>query len=225
MGHSNRGRLRSSAQKAGTSVYNNDHSYIPLEEIPIMQKFVDSSNNVIDTYYGGNPTASDVNLLLQTEDEIRAKQFSQLHDAFMNRLNPIPYAESQVDTNPFGPYNYPTDVNGYGYLGGYNTSNQYPIYDSQARRNPAYTIPENRIVETQAEGGVKPRSYPPAASNTHRAGAGYSDNGGVPEVMRSASTPFYSNDMHHRLVPQSTTKFNSSAKKALRSYCKQNGLY
>jgi len=156
MGHGNRGRMRSSAQKAGMSAYNNDNQYLLMEEIPVMQAFVDSSNNVIDTYYGGNPTASDVNLLLQTEDEIRAKLFAEYHNAYTNRLNPVPYAERQVDTNPFGPYNYPSDGNGYGYLGGYNASNSYPIYDSLARRNPNYTIPENKVVETD----------PPAASSS-----------------------------------------------------------
>jgi len=227
MSHNNRGRLRSSAQKAGMSAYNNDNQYLLIEEIPVMQAFVDSSNNVIDTYYGGNPTASDVNLLLQTEDEVRAKQFSQIHDAYLNRLNPVPYAERQVDTNPFGPYNYPTDANGYGFLGGYNGSNKYPLYSSMAKRNPGYTTPENRDVVTQMNGYAKPESYPPVAS-TPSAGAArmaaMEHSGGVPEVMHRATTPFYSNDTHHRLVPKANSKFDAATRRALSSYVKQNGL-
>lgn len=150
MSHSNRNRIRSSAQKAGNDNYNDSNNYLTISEIPIMNAFVDSSNNVIDTYYGGNPTASDVNLLLQTEDENRAKLMAEYYNAYLNKLNPIPYAETQVDTNPFGPFNYPSDGNGYGYLGGYNAPNSYPLYDSMARRNPGYTVPENTQVVTSA---------------------------------------------------------------------------
>lgn len=173
--NSNRGRIRSSAHKEGISSYNSNYlditseelpvsssfkksrstindnpSYLTVEETVTMGKFVQSNHGVMDAYMGGNPTASDVNLLIQTEDENRAKLFAQYHDAFLNNLNPIPYAESQVDTNPFGPFNYPSDVNGYGMLGGYNTSNMYPSFANLARRNTSYNIPENKIVETQA---------------------------------------------------------------------------
>jgi len=216
MGHSNRGRLRSAAQKAGMSAYNNDSQYVLLEELPVMQKFVDSSNNVIDTYYGGNPTASDVNLLLQTEDEVRAKLFAEYHNAYTNRLNPIPYAERQVDTNPFGPYNYPSDSNGYGILGGYNAANSYPSYDSMSKRNPGYTVPTNVQVQTSA-----PRAGAAAEARI----AAMERSGGVPEVMQRASTPFYSEDMHHRLLPRAMSKYDANTKKALRAYVKQNGYY
>lgn len=184
MGHGNRGRIRSSAQKAGMSAYNENSQYLRLDEIPIMQAFVPSSDNVIDTYYGGSPTSSDANIQIQVEDEERAMRLSIIHNAFLNRLNPIPYAETQVDTNPFGPYNYPSDANGYGRLGGYNSSDMYPLYDFLARRNPNYTIPENGVVETQAS---------------------------------AASSPYYSNDMHQRLVPRAGS---SNTRKALRQYIK-----
>lgn len=131
MAYNNRGRQRSSAQRAGMSAAGEQSNYLTLEQIPQAQRFVDSNYNVIDTYYGGNPTLSDVNLLLQTEDEIRAFEMAKVHNAYTNRLNPVIYAETQVDTNPFAPFNYPSNANGYGRLGGYDGPGTRPIYENE----------------------------------------------------------------------------------------------
>lgn len=72
----NRGRNRSQAQRAGTSnAYN---------------------NTTADLIKSNNPPSSDVNLLLQSEDWTRAGLFYRAHNAYNQRLDPIPYIESQL---------------------------------------------------------------------------------------------------------------------------------
>ena len=96
-----RGRQRSSAQKAGTS-----YAYLRATE--------DLTGAYDPTYTMQNgvapprrrppgplkyPPYSDVNLLWQSEDEIRAGLFYRDHNAYARRLNPITYIEKQL-----GPY-------------------------------------------------------------------------------------------------------------------------
>ena len=107
-----RGRVRSQAQRAGTS-YAYLHQTDDLVEInnptPMMQaqQFMYGKNPdqawfvPIEQPYSPPgplkyPPKSDVNLLLQSEDWVRAGLFYRASDAYNWRMEPIPYIEKQL---------------------------------------------------------------------------------------------------------------------------------
>lgn len=90
----NRGRTRSLAQRAGTSnAYH--HSTSELIDSYNPQHTIDVGRSYMPPVYQ-YPPQSDVNLLLQSEDFIRAGLFYRAADAYNWRLNPITYMEQQM---------------------------------------------------------------------------------------------------------------------------------
>lgn len=91
-----RGRTRSSAQKAGTS-YAYQHStvnYTPDHSIDVGDSYTSYTSYMPSVFQ--RPVQSDVNLLLQSEDFIRAGLFYRAADAYNWHLNPITYMEQQM---------------------------------------------------------------------------------------------------------------------------------
>lgn len=86
-----RGRFRSSAQKAGTS-----NAYMSSNR-DVMPNYTQNVNTQRQIY--GPPQKSDVNLLLDSEDNTRAGYMYLANNAYSWRLNPITYIESQMSQN------------------------------------------------------------------------------------------------------------------------------
>lgn len=99
-----RGRSRSEAQRAGTSYayfHSNQDIVDSHDPTHIMQNpgqawFVPIKRWNTPPGPLKYPPTSDVNLLLQNEDALRANLMSITHNAYSWRLDPIPYIESQL---------------------------------------------------------------------------------------------------------------------------------
>jgi len=96
----NRGRTRSQAQRAGTAyAYMNTTNDLIENNLPAYTSQPPQSFRRRIVPGAAYPPYSDTNLLLQSEDWIRAGLFYRAHEAYNHRLDPIPYIEKQL-----GPY-------------------------------------------------------------------------------------------------------------------------